>query len=171
MAVNRIWEGGMKIVPESRFVGEGCPINHPECGYEAIKLDFQYETSQKFHEPGRYSTSYQEEPAPQYQGFSEPPRFQQTSIVDNSILGSGNFEILKGGTFYDKNDYRQYRSVENVGVKSATNFTFASFFSATTHGLRVMGMDRTTSSTTSETLPTSRRRTRGRVADITATTS
>ena len=117
MAVNRIWEGGMKIVPESRFVGEGCPINHPECGYEAIKLDFQYETSQKFHEPGRYSTSYQEEPAPQYQGFSEPPRFQQTSIVDNSILGSGNFEILKGGTFYDKNDYRQYRSVENVGVK------------------------------------------------------
>ena len=130
MAVNRIWEGGMKIVPESRFVGEGCPINHPECGYEAIKLDFQYETSQKFHEPGRYSTSYQEEPAPQYQGFSEPPRFQQTSIVDNSILGSGNFEILKGGTFYDKNDYRQYRWVENVGVKCATNLT--SFFSHNT---------------------------------------
>ena len=24
---------------------------------------------------------------------------------DNSILGSGNFEILKGGTFYDKDDY------------------------------------------------------------------
>jgi len=68
----------------------------------------KYETSQKFHEPGRYSTSYQEEPTPQYQGFSEPPRFQQTPIVDNSILGSGNFEILKGGTFYDKNDYRQY---------------------------------------------------------------
>ena len=132
MAVNRIWEGVMKIVPESRFVGEGCPINHPECGYEAIKLDFQYETSQKFHEPGRYSTSYQEEPAPQYQGFSEPPRFQQTSIVDNSILGSGNFEILKGGTFYDKNDYRQYRWVENVGVKCATNLTFASFFSHNT---------------------------------------
>ena len=44
-------------------------------------------------------------------------------------------------------------------------------FSATTQGLRVMGMDRTTSSTTSETLPTSRRRTQGRVADITATTS
>jgi len=68
----------------------------------------KYETSQKFHEPGRYSTSYQEEPSPQYQGFSEPPRFQHTPVVDNSILGSGNFEILKGGTFYDKNDYRQY---------------------------------------------------------------
>ena len=28
----------------------------------------------------------------------------------NSILGSGNFEILKGGTFYDKDDYlRPYR--------------------------------------------------------------
>ena len=26
---------------------------------------------------------------------------------DNSILGSGNFEILKGGTFYDKDDYRR----------------------------------------------------------------
>ena len=114
MTVNIIWEGGWKLSLsqvdlQRRFVGEGCPINHPECGYEAIKLDFQYETSQKFHEPGRYSTSHQEEPTPQYQGFSEPPRFQQTPIVDNSILGSGNFEILKGGTFYDKNDYRQYR--------------------------------------------------------------
>ena len=98
-----------QVNPQRRFVGEGCPINHPECGYEAIKLDFQYETSQKFHEPGRYSTSYQEEAAPHYQGFSEPSRFQQSPIVDNSILGSGNFEILKGGTFYDKNDYRQYR--------------------------------------------------------------
>ena len=29
---------------------------------------------------------------------------------DNSILGSGNFDILKGGTFYDKDDYlRPYR--------------------------------------------------------------
>ena len=83
---------------------------HPECGYEAIKLDFQYETSsQKFPEQNRYSTSYQEEPYPHYQGFSEPPRFQHTPVIDNSILGSGNFEILKGGTFYDKNDYRQYR--------------------------------------------------------------
>jgi len=29
------------------------------------------------------------------------------SIEDNSILGSGNFEILKGGTFYDEDDYRR----------------------------------------------------------------
>ena len=29
---------------------------------------------------------------------------------DNSILGSGNFDIIKGGTFYDKDDYlRPYR--------------------------------------------------------------
>ena len=45
------------------------------------------------------------------------------------------------------------------------------FFSATTQGLRVMDMDRTTSSITSETLPTSRRRTRDQEEDITATTS
>ena len=33
---------------------------------------------------------------------------------DNSILGSGNFEILKGGTFYDEDDYlRPYRLVLN----------------------------------------------------------
>jgi len=29
------------------------------------------------------------------------------SIQDNSILGSGNFEILKGGTFYEEDDYRR----------------------------------------------------------------
>jgi len=29
------------------------------------------------------------------------------SVEDNSILGSGNFEILKGGTFYDEDDYRR----------------------------------------------------------------
>ena len=116
-----------QVNPQRRFVGEGCPINHPECGYEAIKLDFQYETSQKFHEPGRYSTSYQEEAAPQYQGFSEPSRFQQSPIVDNSILGSGNFEILKGGTFYDKNDYRQYRwwQVLETNPAQTENFFFS----------------------------------------------
>ena len=157
-----------QVNPQRRFVGEGCPINHPECGYEAIKLDFQYETSQKFHEPGRYSTSYQEEAAPHYQGFSEPSRFQQSPIVDNSILGSGNFEILKGGTFYDKNDYRQYRWWQVLETNPAQT---ENLFSATTQGLRVMDMDRTTSSTTSETLPTSRRRTRDQGTDITATTS
>ena len=117
-----------QVNPQRRFVGEGCPINHPECGYEAIKLDFQYETSQKFHEPGRYSTSYQEEAAPHYQGFSEPSRFQQSPIVDNSILGSGNFEILKGGTFYDKNDYRQYRwwQVLETNPAQTENFFFFS---------------------------------------------
>ena len=159
-----------QVNPQRRFVGEGCPINHPECGYEAIKLDFQYETSQKFHEPGRYSTSYQEEAAPHYQGFSEPSRFQQSPIVDNSILGSGNFEILKGGTFYDKNDYRQYRWWQVLETNPAQTENLF-FFSATTQDLRVMDMDRTTSSITSETLPTSRRRTRDQGTDITATTS
>ena len=34
---------------------------------------------------------------------------------DNSILGSGNFDILKGGTFYDKDDYlRPYRYLLNI---------------------------------------------------------
>ena len=139
---------------------------HPECGYEAIKLDFQYETSsQKFPEQNRYSTSYQEEPYPHYQGFSEPPRFQHTPVIDNSILGSGNFEILKGGTFYDKNDYRQYRCWRELQLY----LTF--LLSVTTHGLRVTGTDKTTSSTISETLPTSRRRTRDQEEDITAITS
>ena len=78
----------------------------------------QYETSQKYPErnpnyPGRFSSSYQEE-APQYQ---ESPQYPETprrypeaphfpSPEDNAILGSGNFEILKGGTFYDENDFR-----------------------------------------------------------------
>jgi hypothetical protein len=32
---------------------------------------------------------------------------QLQSLEDNSILGSGNFEILKGGTFYEEDDYRR----------------------------------------------------------------
>ena len=59
----------------------------------------------------------------------------------------------------------------DLSPKLATNLNSCFSFSATIQGLRVTGMDRTISSTTSGTLPTSRRRTRGRAADTTATTS
>jgi len=48
--------------------------------------------SPKKYTPNRFSTS-------------SVNSFQ--SIEDNSILGSGNFEILTGGTFYDEDDYRR----------------------------------------------------------------
>merc|ERR1712079_951310 len=55
---------------------------------------------------------------------------------ENSILGSGNFDILKGGTFYDKDDYlRPYSN--NKPPRHSYYGT-------------------TTSSATSGTLPTSR---------------
>jgi len=38
---------------------------------------------------------------------SEVTFYNGNGIEDNTILGSGNFEILKGGTFFDTDDYRQ----------------------------------------------------------------
>ena len=38
--------------------------------------------------------------------FSSAGSGGQPSYEENSILGSGNFDILKGGTFYDSDDYR-----------------------------------------------------------------
>jgi len=44
--------------------------------------------------------------------------YEGNGIEDNSILGSGNFEILKGGTFFDRDDYRQpYSSKRPQGYR------------------------------------------------------
>jgi len=40
-------------------------------------------------------------------GYSGTQYNHLQSLQDNSILGSGNFEILKGGTFYEEEDYRR----------------------------------------------------------------
>ena len=37
--------------------------------------------------------------------YNRPPRYD---VEDNEILGSGNFDIVKGGTFYQNDDF-QYR--------------------------------------------------------------
>jgi len=42
-----------------------------------------------------------------YSSHSGTSYNQLQSVEDNSILGSGNFEILKGGTFYEEDDYRR----------------------------------------------------------------
>ena len=76
------------------------PTKQP--GLRGNKVGFQYEAAvshkpvQAAQPPARYSTSYQDP----YAGYQQP------GPEDNAILGSGNFDILKGGTFYDKNDYR-----------------------------------------------------------------
>ena len=74
--------------------------SHQTTALRGNKVGFQYEAAvphKPLHQPPvRYSTSYQDP----FAGYQQP------GPVDNAILGSGNFDILKGGTFYDKNDYR-----------------------------------------------------------------
>jgi len=86
----------------------------------------QYQDSRKYSEQPKYpetpkyhhkSVRYPR-PVQQYQPdirhqYQEPSHSQERLhsqrqhllVEDNSILGSGNFDILKGGTFYSKNDY------------------------------------------------------------------
>ena len=52
---------------------------------------FQYASSPDYSETVRKSTS-----SSSY--YNNPE--------DNEILGSGNFDIIKGGTFYDADDYQ-----------------------------------------------------------------
>ena len=47
----------------------------------------------------------------------DPPRpvaQQQVAVIrpeDNEILGSGNFDVIKGGTFYAQDEVRYHRLV------------------------------------------------------------
>lgn len=67
--------------------------HHPRAGYSNQKIKQQ--TRPKIV-PKRYVTS---------ERYAIENTFNTNVDQDNSILGSGNFEILKGGTFYDKDDY------------------------------------------------------------------
>lgn len=87
---------------QGRFQSQGPPQTtrrpnrRPHIASKKYEAAVSHKPVQAAQPPARYSTSYQDP----YAGYQQP------GPEDNAILGSGNFDILKGGTFYDKNDYR-----------------------------------------------------------------
>ena len=82
----------------------------------------RYQGSDRVSSHGGSGDSYHRDPYPQqsiqdrYHGSSNNDRygnsFQQTAGIDeryleehNEVLGSGNFEVIQGGTFYDGNEH------------------------------------------------------------------
>jgi len=65
-------------------------------------------TSKKFEQTS-YSPVSNNNP---YEFESKPNSYQTSNryqpIVDNSLLGSGNFDVLKGGTFYDDDEHPSF---------------------------------------------------------------
>ena len=174
MTVSIIWEVGMKIVPEpGRPPGKVCwwrlSNKPPRMWLRRNKVGFSVRDQPKV--PWAWALLHQ------LPGGANPPisrLFRTPTLPADSYRWQFHSRIWQ---FWDSERghllwqewLQAIQVVENVGqTLTADN---RCLFSATTRGLRVTGMDRMTSSTTSETLPTSRRRTLDQGADITATTS
>jgi len=71
------------------------PLDRPRGLRTARRPNAKPKITPKKYQAGGYSTNS----GTQYNHLQ--------SLQDNSILGSGNFEILKGGTFYEEEDYRR----------------------------------------------------------------
>ncbi len=64
-------------------------------------------------QPNRYLQQYHRDPYPQQSiqsypeegGYAPEALYNKYDVVQNEILGSGNFEVIQGGTFYDDDTY------------------------------------------------------------------
>lgn len=84
------------------------------------------QSSRRQQKPRKPQYEYEYQPEPQYEPRPTPTFYGNTrksspynyNEEDNEILGSGNFEVIKGGTFYDPHDYHsaysQYPSNSNT---------------------------------------------------------
>lgn len=105
---------------DAEFFNGGSPqaFNSFDAFSQKGQNPFKTHFSQPIDRPRGLRTARRPSPRPSQRVKITPKKFVSSkystssdnsyqSIEDNSILGSGNFEILKGGTFYDEDDYRR----------------------------------------------------------------
>ena len=98
-----------------------------------------YGQRQRPYKSGNYQ-NYQQQPASRYQQYNRDPSPQQSvqsypeegyypdnvynkyDVVQNEILGSGNFEVIQGGTFYDEDTYYHAHNNRKPYNKGNANF-------------------------------------------------
>ena len=81
-------------------------------------------------QPNRYLQQYHRDPYPQQSiqsypedgGYAPEAVYNKYDVAQNEILGSGNFEVIQGGTFYDDDTYYHANSNRKPYNNNKGNF-------------------------------------------------
>ena len=80
--------------------------------YKSGNYQNYQQQQQQQPQPNRYLQQYSREPHTQQsiqsypeEGYYPENLYNKYDVVQNEILGSGNFEVIQGGTFYDEDTY------------------------------------------------------------------